>query len=85
MWISFLYFLYLNLCSHLRHLKFFFTCLLELNRKEIDVVTTPDKEHTIVHEPKLKVDLTKYLENQIFRFDCTFDETSTNELVYKYV
>lgn len=38
----------------------------------------------IVHEPKLKVDLTKYLENQHFRFDYVFDETCSNELVYKF-
>ena len=30
-----------------------------------------------------KVDLTKYLENQHFRFDFAFDENTTNELVYK--
>ena len=38
----------------------------------------------IAHEPKTKVDLTKYLENQHFRFDTVFDETAGNELVYKY-
>merc|ERR1719266_780847 len=31
-----------------------------------------------------KVDLTKYLENQHFRFDNVFDETTDNEMVYKY-
>ncbi|VDP87644.1 unnamed protein product [Echinostoma caproni] len=53
----------------------------ELGRREIDVITVPDKEHVIVHEPKTKVDLTKYLENQQFRFDYAFDDTSDNELV----
>merc|ERR1719308_81996 len=38
----------------------------------------------MIHEPKTKVDLTKFLENQQFRFDCVFDESSTNETVYKY-
>uniref|UniRef100_T1JBC4 Kinesin-like protein n=1 Tax=Strigamia maritima TaxID=126957 RepID=T1JBC4_STRMM len=56
----------------------------ELARKEVDVVTVPNKELIIVHEPKTKVDLTKYLENQLFRFDYAFDETASNELVYKY-
>lgn len=37
----------------------------------------------VVHEPKHKVDLTKYLDNQVFHFDYSFDETATNELVYK--
>jgi hypothetical protein len=31
------------------------------------------------------VDLTKFLENQHFRFDYAFDETCSNELVYKWV
>ncbi|UYV77113.1 KIF2A [Cordylochernes scorpioides] len=56
----------------------------ELARKEVDVITVPNKEHITVHEPKLKVDLTKYLENQLFRFDYAFDDTADNELVYKF-
>lgn len=39
----------------------------------------------MVHEPKLKVDLTKYLENQAFCFDFAFDETVSNEVVYRLV
>uniref|UniRef100_A0A673B4Q9 Kinesin-like protein n=1 Tax=Sphaeramia orbicularis TaxID=375764 RepID=A0A673B4Q9_9TELE len=56
----------------------------ELNKKEIDVVSVPGKGVLMVHEPKQKVDLTKYLENQTFQFDYSFDETSTNDLVYKF-
>lgn len=56
----------------------------ESARKDIDVITIPTKDLVIVYEPKQKVDLTKYLENQRFRFDYSFDETSDNELVYKY-
>lgn len=56
----------------------------ELTRKEVDVITVANKEHVIVHEPKLKVDLTKYLENQLFRFDYAFDDNADNELVYKF-
>ncbi|CAH8863633.1 unnamed protein product [Trichobilharzia szidati] len=56
----------------------------ELSRREIDVITVPNKQHVLVHEPKTKVDLTKYLENQQFRFDYAFDDTSDNELVYRY-
>ncbi|XP_034940738.1 kinesin-like protein KIF2A isoform X2 [Chelonus insularis] len=56
----------------------------EQNRKEVDVISVPSKDQMIVHEPKLKVDLTKYLENQHFRFDYAFDETCNNEIVYKY-
>ncbi|XP_057381293.1 kinesin-like protein KIF2A isoform X3 [Daphnia carinata] len=56
----------------------------ELARKEVDVITVPSKDRIIVHEPKTKVDLTKYLENQHFRFDYAFDDTCDNEKVYKY-
>ncbi|XP_070166067.1 kinesin-like protein KIF2A isoform X4 [Polyergus mexicanus] len=56
----------------------------EHTRKEIDVISVPSKDQMVVHEPKSKVDLTKYLENQIFRFDYAFDETCNNEIVYKY-
>ncbi|XP_046389379.1 kinesin-like protein KIF2A [Ischnura elegans] len=56
----------------------------ELQRKEVDVISVPSKDQMIVHEPKNKVDLTKYLENQHFRFDYAFDETCNNEMIYKY-
>merc|ERR1719347_1452084 len=56
----------------------------ELKAKEIDVITIPSKDTILVHEPKTKVDLTKYLENQNFRFDYAFDESAPNDLVYKY-
>lgn len=54
-------------------------------KKEIDVISIPSKCLLLVHEPKLKVDLTKYLENQIFCFDFAFDETASNEVVYRLV
>ncbi|XP_068626169.1 kinesin-like protein Klp10A [Battus philenor] len=56
----------------------------EVNKKEVDVISVPTKDQMIVHEPKNKVDLTKYLENQKFRFDYAFDDSCTNEVVYKY-
>lgn len=56
----------------------------EIQRKDVDVVTVPSKDLTVVHEPKHKVDLTRYLENHVFRFDYAFDETASNDLVYKY-
>ncbi|CAK1540347.1 unnamed protein product [Leptosia nina] len=56
----------------------------EINKKEVDVISVPTKDQMIVHEPKNKVDLTKYLENQKFRFDYAFDDSCTNEVVYKY-
>jgi kinesin family protein 2/24 len=56
----------------------------EINKKDIDVITMPTKDICLVHLPKLKVDLTKYLDNQKFRFDFAFDENTPNDLVYKY-
>ncbi|KAM9349299.1 kinesin-like protein KIF2C [Symphorus nematophorus] len=56
----------------------------EINKKEIDVVSVPGRGALLVHEPKQKVDLTKYLDNQVFHFDYSFDETATNDLVYKF-
>lgn len=55
----------------------------EINNKEVEVITIPNKNDMIVHQPQTKVDLTKYLENQLFRFDYTFDEKTSNEMVYK--
>ncbi|XP_052422589.1 kinesin-like protein KIF2A isoform X1 [Carassius gibelio] len=56
----------------------------ELTTKDLDVITIPSKDVVMVHEPKQKVDLTRYLENQTFRFDYAFDDTSTNEMVYRF-
>uniref|UniRef100_A0A7E4WBG2 Kinesin-like protein n=1 Tax=Panagrellus redivivus TaxID=6233 RepID=A0A7E4WBG2_PANRE len=56
----------------------------EIGRREVEVVTIPNKDHLVVHQLQSKVDLTKYLENQIFRFDYTFDENSNNEMIYRF-
>ncbi|KAM9810376.1 kinesin-like protein KIF2A isoform 2-T2 [Neosynchiropus ocellatus] len=56
----------------------------ELSMKDLDVITIPSKDVVMVHEPKQKVDLTRYLENQTFRFDYAFDESATNEMVYRF-
>uniref|UniRef100_A0AAY4D260 Kinesin-like protein n=1 Tax=Denticeps clupeoides TaxID=299321 RepID=A0AAY4D260_9TELE len=52
--------------------------------KDLDVITIPSKDVVMVHEPKQKVDLTRFLENQTFRFDYAFDESATNEMVYRF-
>lgn len=56
---------------------------VESSMKELDVITIPSKDVVMVHEPKQKVDLTRFLENQTFRFDYAFDENTTNEMVYR--
>uniref|UniRef100_A0A6Q2ZCR3 Kinesin-like protein n=1 Tax=Esox lucius TaxID=8010 RepID=A0A6Q2ZCR3_ESOLU len=55
----------------------------ELSIRDLDVITIPSKDVVMVHEPKQKVDLTRYLENQTFRFDYAFDDSTTNEMVYR--
>uniref|UniRef100_A0A3P8UDR5 Kinesin-like protein n=2 Tax=Cynoglossus semilaevis TaxID=244447 RepID=A0A3P8UDR5_CYNSE len=56
----------------------------ELAMKDLDVITIPSKDVVMVHEPKQKVDLTRYLENQTFCFDYVFDDSTTNEMVYRF-
>ncbi|XP_025752887.1 kinesin-like protein KIF2A [Oreochromis niloticus] len=56
----------------------------KLSMKDLDVITIPSKDVVMVHEPKQKVDLTRYLENQTFRFDYAFDDSTTNEMVYRF-
>jgi kinesin family protein 2/24 len=56
----------------------------ELTSKEVDVISVPSKDQIVVHETKPKVDLTNFLQNRPFRFDCAFDETCYNDFVYKY-
>ena len=48
---------------------------------DVATVTTPGRAVTI-HEPKVKVDLTKYVESHRFCFDEVFDEQGTNEEIY---
>eukprot|EP00045_Choanoeca_perplexa_P007974 m.73053 g.73053 ORF g.73053 m.73053 type:complete len:659 (+) comp14304_c0_seq1:86-2062(+) len=56
----------------------------ETDKGEMDCVTMPDGELTVVHEAKEKVDLTKYIENHEFRFDYSFEDGCDNEVVYRY-
>ncbi len=39
----------------------------EIAKKDNDVITIPNKDHCLVHVPKSKVDLTKFLDNQTFK------------------
>ncbi|KAH9326169.1 hypothetical protein KI387_006347 [Taxus chinensis] len=56
----------------------------ELARKEEDIITIDSKACSLtVHETKLKVDLTAYVEKSEFTFDAVLDEYVTNEEVYR--
>ncbi|KAJ8982061.1 hypothetical protein NQ317_001470, partial [Molorchus minor] len=56
----------------------------DLQKKEIDIISILNRKLLVVHEPKFKVDLTKFLENHMFKFDYNFDENCSNEMVYKF-
>ncbi|KAJ3252541.1 Kinesin-like protein kif24 [Chytriomyces hyalinus] len=55
----------------------------ELRTNQIDVATVSDRRTLIVNEPKVKVDLTKYVEQHEFTFDEVFDCDCTNDDVYR--
>ncbi|KAJ0977729.1 hypothetical protein J5N97_013203 [Dioscorea zingiberensis] len=55
----------------------------EIARKEDDIVTVHDNAYLTVHEPKLKVDLTAYVEKHEFCFDAVLDENVNNDEVYR--
>ncbi|XP_017649557.1 kinesin-like protein KIN-13A [Gossypium arboreum] len=54
----------------------------EISRKEDDIVIVSENALT-VHEPKLKVDLTAYVEKHEFCFDAVLDEHVNNDQVYR--
>ncbi|KAF4393682.1 kinesin-like protein KIN-13A [Cannabis sativa] len=55
----------------------------ELSRKEEDIVNVYDNAYLTVHEPKVKVDLTAYVEKHEFCFDAVLNEHVTNDEVYR--
>ena len=54
----------------------------ELSKSDQDVVDIRNNRQVVVKELKVKVDLTKYIEEHAFNFDLAFDETITNEQIY---
>ncbi|CAL0301612.1 unnamed protein product [Lupinus luteus] len=52
-------------------------------KKEDDIVTVSDNAYLTVHETKLKVDLTAYVEKHEFCFDAVLDEHVANDEVYQ--
>uniref|UniRef100_A0A1D1XFU5 Kinesin-like protein n=1 Tax=Anthurium amnicola TaxID=1678845 RepID=A0A1D1XFU5_9ARAE len=56
----------------------------EISKKEEDIITTnPNSNSVTVHETKLKVDLTEYVEKHEFVFDAVLDEDVSNDEVYR--
>ncbi|XVF88531.1 hypothetical protein PTKIN_Ptkin19aG0057900 [Pterospermum kingtungense] len=55
----------------------------EIAKKEEDIITIQSNSNALtVHEKKLKVDLTEYVEKHEFVFDAVLDEDVSNEEVY---
>ncbi|GAB4852579.1 Kinesin-like protein KIN-13B [Ancistrocladus abbreviatus] len=55
----------------------------EISKKEDDIITTEPKSNSLtVHEKKVKVDLTEYVEKHEFVFDAVLDEYVSNDEVY---
>ncbi|KAF4350476.1 hypothetical protein G4B88_018032 [Cannabis sativa] len=55
----------------------------EMSKKEEDIITiAPNSNCLTVHETKLKVDLTEYVEKHEFVFDAVLDEDVSNDEVY---
>ncbi|XP_076924384.1 kinesin-like protein KIN-13B [Bidens hawaiensis] len=56
----------------------------ELAKNEEDIITTgPHSNCLTVHETKLKVDLTEYMEKHGFVFDAVLNEEVSNDEVYR--
>ncbi|KXS20169.1 kinesin-domain-containing protein [Gonapodya prolifera JEL478] len=55
----------------------------EVRRKETDITNVANRRSIVVNEPKVKVDLTRYIEQHSFVFDEVFDEAANNEDVYR--
>jgi hypothetical protein len=55
----------------------------ELEQRERDIVFIRTADTIEVHEPKIKVDLTKYTDVHKFVFDQAFNETDDNAYVYE--
>lgn len=55
----------------------------EIKRNEIDIALVGGRRTITINEPKVKVDLTKYIEQHTFFFDEVFDSDASNEDVYR--
>lgn len=54
----------------------------ELSSRQNDVVSCVDSA-VFVREPRLKVDLTRYIDEHTFQFDDAFEDTVSNYELYR--
>lgn len=55
----------------------------ELSKADRDIVEVKDRDEVTIKEQKVKLDLTKYVEEHFFKFDLAFNENMTNLDVYR--
>lgn len=55
----------------------------EIEKSEKDITPVASVRTVHVNEPKVKVDLTKYIEQHTFNFDDVFDAEETNDKIYE--
>jgi kinesin family protein 2/24 len=55
---------------------------IETNRGDRDVMDIHNGGIVLLHEPKVKVDLSKVVESHEFIFDDAFEATDSNEEIY---
>jgi hypothetical protein len=59
----------------------------ELERSSFDIVTAKTASYpyssVYIHEPKMRVDMSKYIDTHRYLLDHTFDESASNAQVYK--
>ncbi|RKO99943.1 hypothetical protein CXG81DRAFT_13831, partial [Caulochytrium protostelioides] len=55
----------------------------EIKRNDPDICTVRSGQRLIINEPKVKVDLTKYIDEHDFVFDEAFDADADNDEVYR--
>ena len=56
--------------------------VIEMNRGDRDVMDISKGGSVVIHEPKVKVDLSKVVESHEFIFDDAFDANDSNEAIY---
>lgn len=55
----------------------------EIKKGQSDSIEVVNGDSLIVRERKVKLDMTKYIEEHVFTFDKAYDETVKNETVFQ--
>ena len=55
----------------------------ELKKSQNDSIEVQNGDTVVVKEKKVKLDMTKYVEEHVFTFDKAYDETVKNETIFQ--